>query len=96
MASKTEYEMLWKLGAQLGQDFNGTFSSAQKILTETQNEIQKLNKIQSDISAYSKQQQSIEKQKVNLNCMSNSYRTFNTKWLLLLSTTQLLQTKKLN
>ena len=63
MASKTEYEMLWKLGAQLGQDFNGTFSSAQKILTETQNEIQKLNKIQSDISAYSKQQQSIEKTK---------------------------------
>lgn len=55
MASKTEYEMLWKLGAQLGQDFNGTFSSAQKILTETQNEIQKLNKIQSDTSAYSKQ-----------------------------------------
>lgn len=46
MASKTEYEMLWKLGAQLGQDFNGTFSSAQKFLPETQNEIQKLNKIQ--------------------------------------------------
>lgn len=66
MASKTEYEMLWKLGAQLGQDFNGTFSSAQKILTETQNEIQKLNKIQSDISAYSKQQQSIEKTKSKL------------------------------
>ena len=66
MASKTEYEMLWKLGAQLGQDFNGTFSSAQKILTETQNEIQKLNKVQSDISAYSKQQQSIEKTKSKL------------------------------
>ena len=36
MASKTEYEMLWKLGAQLGQDFNGTFSSAQKTATVKQ------------------------------------------------------------
>ncbi len=52
--------MLFKLSAQLGQDFNGTFSSAQKTLAATQKEIQSLNKLQSDISSYAKQQQSVE------------------------------------
>ena len=31
MASK-QYEMLFKLGARLGENFKGTFNSAQKIL----------------------------------------------------------------
>lgn len=53
--------MLFKLGAQLGSNFNGTFSSAQKVLQATQKEIQALNKMQSDVGAYQKQQQSIEK-----------------------------------
>ncbi len=59
MASRNEYEMLFKLSAQLGQNFNGTFSSAQKTLAATQKEIQSLNKLQSDISSYTKQQQSV-------------------------------------
>lgn len=59
MATRQEYEMLFKLGAQVGQNFNKTFSSAQKVLTETQKEIAALNKMQGDISAYTKQQQSI-------------------------------------
>ena len=54
MASRNEYEMLFKLSAQLGQNFNGTFSSAQKTLAATQKEIQSLNKLQSDISSYTK------------------------------------------
>lgn len=53
--------MLFKLGAQLGSNFNGTFSSAQKVLQTTQKEIQALNKTQSDIGAYQRQQQGIEK-----------------------------------
>ena len=60
MATRNEYEMLFKLSAQLGQDFNGTFSSAQKTLAATQKEIQSLNKLQSDISSYAKQQQSVD------------------------------------
>ena len=35
MASK-QYEMLFKLGARLGENFKGTFNSAQKILDKTQ------------------------------------------------------------
>ncbi len=66
MASRTEYEMLWKLGAELGKDFNGTFTSAQNILKATQNQIQALNQEQKDITAYTKQQESIEKTKEKL------------------------------
>ncbi len=60
MADQKEFEMLFKLSAELGQNFNGTFSSAQKTLAATQKEIQSLNKLQSDISAYTKQQQSVD------------------------------------
>ena len=60
MANK-QYEMLFKLGARLGENFKGTFSSAQKVLAATQKEIQALNKTQSDIGAYQKQQAVIER-----------------------------------
>lgn len=60
MANK-EYQMLFRLGAKVGSDFNGTFTSAQKVLQATQKEIQSLNKQQSNISGYQKQQQSIDK-----------------------------------
>ncbi len=60
MANK-EYQMLFKLGAQLGSNFMGTFSSAQRVLQKAQQEINALNKTQSDISAYQRQQASIEK-----------------------------------
>ena len=52
--------MLFKLGAQLGSNFNGTFSSAQQVLQKTQREIQNLNQQQGNISAYQRQQQSIK------------------------------------
>ena len=60
MANK-EYEMLFKLGAQLGQGFTRTFNSAQRTLQQTHNKIQELNKLQGDISSYQKQQSGIEK-----------------------------------
>lgn len=48
--------MVLKLGAQLGASFGGTFDNAQKKLADTQKEIQSLNKAQSNISAYKKQE----------------------------------------
>ncbi len=56
-----QYEMLFKLGAQLGTDFSGTFSSAQKILSQTQKEIQTLNKEQNSIKAFEKQSNDVKK-----------------------------------
>lgn len=55
------YEMLFKLGAQLGADFNGTFSSAQKLLAQTQREIQSLNKEQGSIRAFEKVSADVKK-----------------------------------
>lgn len=60
MANK-EYEMQFKLGAKLNQNFSGTFNSAQKALKETKNEISALNKVQSEVNAYQKQQESLRK-----------------------------------
>ncbi len=74
MASRNEYEMLFKLSAQLGQNFNGTFSSAQKTLAATQKEIQSLNKLQSDISSYTKQQQSVDALKTKLSTYQQQLR----------------------
>jgi len=59
MASRQEYEMLFKLGAQVNQGFNQTFTTAQKVLTATQKEIAALYKVQGDISSYTKQKQSV-------------------------------------
>ena len=77
-----EYEMLFKLGAQLGQNFTGTFSSAQQVLTATQKKIQELNRLQSDIGAYQRQQSGIEKsnQKLELykSQLANTQRALDT------------------
>lgn len=56
-----EYQMLFRLGAKLGENFNGTFSSAQKVLQTTQKEVQAFNKLQSDVNAYQRQQEGISK-----------------------------------
>lgn len=61
-----QYEMLFMLGAKLNSAFQGTFSSAQKILAATQKELQALNKTQSDISAYQRQQAGLEKSQAQL------------------------------
>lgn len=73
MASRKEYEMLFQLNAQLGGGFNGTFSKAQKEVTNLQREIQNLSKIQSDISAYQKQQSAIENTKAKLANLQKQY-----------------------
>ena len=44
MSSRKEYEMLFKLNAQLGSSYNGTFKSGQAQLAAMQNQLQALNK----------------------------------------------------
>ena len=60
MASRREYEMLFGLNARLNGGFQGAFSKAQAQFTRLGNEIRKLSRVQSDISAYQKQQRAIE------------------------------------
>ena len=60
MASRKEYEMLFRLNAQLGGSYSSTFKSAQREIVAMQKEIDSLSKTQSDISAYQKQQSAVE------------------------------------
>ena len=59
MAGQKEYSMLFRLEAQLNGSFSGNFSKAQAEFSKLGKEIQTLNKLQSDISSYQKQQSAI-------------------------------------
>lgn len=73
VANRREYEMLFKLGAQLGGNYNSTFKSAQGAIVSLQNEIQSLNKTQSDIASYQKQQASLEASQKKLEILRQQY-----------------------
>lgn len=53
--ARKEWELLFNLSAKQNSNFSSTFKAAQSALAETQNRIQQLNKVQSDITAYQKQ-----------------------------------------
>ncbi len=59
MAGKL-YEMNFVLGAKQNSGFKSTFSQAQAEFARLGGEIQSLNRIQADISAYQKQQSAID------------------------------------
>lgn len=73
MASRKEYEMLFKLSAQLGAQFSGTFKNARSEITSMQNELQALKKTQGDISAYQKQQTALENSRRKLEVLQKEY-----------------------
>lgn len=60
MPSGKQYEMLFKLNAQANSGFKSTFTQAQAEFARLGSEIQSLNRVQADISAYQKQQSAIE------------------------------------
>lgn len=60
MANRKEYEMMFLLNAALNGSFKGTFSKAQQEFAQLGREIQEVNRLQSDISSYQKQQAAIQ------------------------------------
>ncbi len=56
MASRKEYEMLFALNARMNSGFSSAFSRAQAEFSRLGKEIQDLQKVQSNVSAYQKQQ----------------------------------------
>lgn len=66
MPSSQEYQMLFKLNAQANSGFKGTFSQAQAEFARLGNEIQSLNRVQADISAYQKQSAAIDSTKAKI------------------------------
>lgn len=73
MANRKEYEMLFRLGAQMNGEFTRTFRAAQSELSATQKEIQALGRTQADISAYQKQQAAIDGTKKKLEVLQQQY-----------------------
>ena len=68
-----EWELLFNLSAKQNSNFSSTFKAAQSALVETQNRIQQLNKVQSDITAYQKQQQAVDSTKQRLAVLQQQY-----------------------
>lgn len=64
--SRKEYELLFKLKAALGGNFNSTFQAALKNTKELQGTIQKVNSMQSKIGGYQKQTAAIAANKDKL------------------------------
>ena len=73
MASRKEYEMLFQLNAQLGSSYHSTFRSAMGSIASMQQELQALNKTQSDIAAFQKQQNAVEATRKRLEVLQQQY-----------------------
>lgn len=71
--ARKEWELLFTLSAKQNSNFSSTFKAAQSALVETQNRIQQLNKVQSDITAYQKQQQAVDSTKQRLAVLQQQY-----------------------
>lgn len=66
MAGRKEYELLFKLQAALGGNFNTVFQSALNTTKQMQNSLTKLNSITGKIDAYKKQEAAIESNRQKL------------------------------
>ena len=71
--ARKEWELLFNLSAKQNSSFSSTFKAAQSALVETQGKIQQLNKVQSDISAYQKQQQAVDATRQRLSVLQQQY-----------------------
>ncbi|NMA36990.1 MAG: phage tail tape measure protein, partial [Papillibacter sp.] len=73
MADRREYEMLFKLNAQLGGSYNSTFRSAQESISKMEKEITSLSKTQADIKGYQAQQSAVESTSKRLDILRQQY-----------------------
>lgn len=73
MPSGKEYSMKFILESQLGSNFNGSFTQAQKQLLQMQSQMQALSKEQANITAYQKQQAAVEKTSRKLMDLQKEY-----------------------
>lgn len=81
MASQKQYEMLYKLSANLNSSFGSAFKSAQSAMTETQAKMKALAQEQADISAYEKQHAAIEKTQSKLELLQNKLQNVEKEYI---------------
>lgn len=71
--ARKEYEMIFKLNAQLGGAYSAAFKNARSELVSMQNELQSLNKAQGNIAAYQKQQTALTNTQKKLDLLQQEY-----------------------
>lgn len=73
MASRKEYELLFQLNAATNGNFSKTLSKAQQDILAMQQKIRETSKLQSDVSAYLKQQKASEETGKKLEVLRQQY-----------------------
>lgn len=73
MASQREYEMLFRLNAQMHSGYSSTFKNAQSAVAQFQKEYQNLSKSATDISGFQRQQTAVENTKTKLSLLQQQY-----------------------
>lgn len=73
MASRKEFELLFKLKASVGGSFNSTFKNAIETNKELQNTMQKINSVTSKMSGFQKITSSVQKNKETLQTLTEEY-----------------------
>ena len=73
MPSFKEYQMMFQLSATTSGQFQSAFSGAQNQIAQLQSKIDALNRQQGDITAYTKQQQAVERTKAKLETLRQQY-----------------------
>lgn len=68
-----QYEMAFSIGAKVQGSFGSSFKNAAKNVQSLQTTINELNKKQSDITSYQKNQQALEKTKEKLKLLQDQY-----------------------
>ena len=77
--AQKQYELLFKLAAQLAPNFNGTFKKAIETQKKLQNSINGVNSLQSKIDGYTKNSKAIDQQKEKLSRLSQEKERLNQK-----------------
>ena len=74
MAGFKQYQMMFQLNANMGGGFNAAFQSGANAVTQLQGKLEALNKTQSDITSYQKQQDAIERTKAKLELYRQQFK----------------------
>ena len=73
MPSFKEYQMMFQLSATTSGQFQSAFTGAQNQITQLQSKIDALNRQQGDITAYTRQQQAVDKTRAKLDTLRQQY-----------------------
>ena len=73
MASQRQYEMLFRLNAQMGNQYSSTFRQAQASIQQFREQYRNLSSTANDISGYQRQQSAVNNTKSKLELLQTQY-----------------------